>query len=192
MVSDDGIIAVHGVSASAEIDISTVGRQQVVGAVVNALVGYDSTVFIPLRRVIEHDIQDDRDTVLMELFDQILELVDLHAKGTRSRVTGFRREKTDRRITPVIKKSPAVHFTGMLTFVKSEDRHQFDTVYAQGLEIRNLFHDPGKSPPVFDAARRILGKSPDMHLIDDQILHRDFKGLVALPVIILPDDMSPV
>ena len=43
-----------------------------------------------------------------------------------------------------------------------------------------------------DAAGGILRETADMHLIDDQVLQRELKGLVALPVVVLADDLAPV
>ena len=96
MVSDHGIVAVHRISAAAEIIVAAFGCQQVVGPVVDSFVGDCRTVFVPLCGVIENNVENDRDSVFMEFFDQTLKLICFHSEGTRCRVAGLGSKETQR------------------------------------------------------------------------------------------------
>ena len=80
-IAHNGIVAVHGVPAAAEVIVIPVGCQQVIGAVVNAAVGDGGAVLISLRRVVENHIQDDLNSVLMKMADLGLQLVGFQPQG---------------------------------------------------------------------------------------------------------------
>ena len=74
------MIAVHGISASAEIVISSVRPQQIICPVIDTPERYDRSFLISFRRVIEHYIENDLYTVLMEQSYHILQLIRFHSE----------------------------------------------------------------------------------------------------------------
>ena len=74
------MIAVHGISAPAEIVIATVRLQQIIRPVINTPERYDRSFLISFRRVIEHYIENDLYTVLMEQSYHILQLIRFHSE----------------------------------------------------------------------------------------------------------------
>ena len=133
MISDYGIIAVHRIAAATEIIIPAVRRQQIVRAVVNALVGNRRSHFIPFRRMIEYHIENDFYSVLVKLLDGIFQFIRLQTIWGRGSIACLGRKETDRSIAPLIIKAFSINLTGVFKFIKFKDRHQFDTVYAQFL-----------------------------------------------------------
>ena len=66
------MIAVQRIAAAAEIIIPAIRREHVIDPVVKALETEAGTLFIALRRMIEHHVQNDLDPVFMERPDQLL------------------------------------------------------------------------------------------------------------------------
>ena len=192
VIADDRLVAVHRVSAAAVIHVSSVRRQQVISPVVDPLIGDDRSVLAALRCMVENNIENDGNAVLMQLFDHVFELIRFHAQRTRGGVARLGREKAQRRVAPVIEAQAAVFFPAVFKFIKGENGHELDTVDPQGFEIGDFLNNARIGPPVFDPAGGVFGKTSYMHLIDDEVLHGEFQGLVALPVIILMDDLSAV
>ena len=58
-----------------------VGRQHVVGLVVDAAIGDVGPVLVAFCSVVEDDIEDDFDAVGMEPFDKVFQLIDLHTEA---------------------------------------------------------------------------------------------------------------
>ena len=138
------MVAVEGVAAAAEIIILPVRREHVIDPVVKALEAEARPLFVALRRMIEHHVQDHLDPVFMQRPDQLLEFRPLPVVLAGRRIAGIRRKKADRIVPPVIQQLLSVRFPGVHGFVKFKYRHQLHRVDAKLLQIGDLFLQPGK------------------------------------------------
>ena len=59
-------------------------------------------MLVALGGVVEHDVEDDLDAVPVQLLDQRLQLVDLHAELAGGGVAGLGREEADGAVAPVV------------------------------------------------------------------------------------------
>ena len=96
------MIAVQGVAAAAEIVIIPIGRQHVVDVVVKALEGEEGAHLIALGGVVKDHIQDDLDPIVVEGFDQLLELITLHVPLGRGGIAGVGGKEAYGIVAPVI------------------------------------------------------------------------------------------
>ena len=106
--------------------------EHVINAVVEAPEIKAGSKFVPLRRVVEHDVQDDFDTGFVESTDHHLELGHLFPDGATRGVDSLGRKKGDRRIAPVIGKRLAAAGILPRIFEKIEflDGKEFEARYA--------------------------------------------------------------
>ncbi len=179
------MIAVQRVPAAAEIVIIPVRRQDIIDVIVDAFERETGAVVIPLRRVVEHHIQDDLDSVLLQFIDQLLQLVPLvivlHYGGI-ARVGG---KEADRVVSPVVVELFPVHHPGVLHLIKLKDGHQLHRVDPQVLQIGNLLAQALIGPLGRHPGGLVLGEPSHMHLIDHQILQRRLQLLDLPPVKII-------
>ena len=70
---------------AAEVVVVALRRQHVIGLVVDAAEGDVRPALVALGGVVEDHVEDDLDAVAVQLLDQGLQLVDLHAAACRSR-----------------------------------------------------------------------------------------------------------
>ena len=185
------MIAVHGIPAAAEVIIVAVGSQKIVNVIVKAFKRDEGTVLVAFRRVVEDHVQDHFDAIFMKRLHQLLELhsfpVVLHRRG----IAGVGREKSHRVVAPVIDQFPPVHLPAAAELVKLEDRHQFNGVDPQILQVGDLLLDPPKSSLRLHIPGH-LGKASHMHFIDDQLLHGDLGLTLRAPVEIVAHHPGPV
>ena len=164
------VVAVQRVAAAAEIVIIPVRRQDIIDIIVDPLEGEAGAVVISLRRVVEHHVQDDLDSVLLQLVDQLLQLIPLMVVLHHGGIAGVGGEKAHRVVSPVIIELLPVHQSGVLHLIELKDGHQLHRVHPQVLQIGNLLAQPLKGAPGRHAGGLVLCKSPHMQLIDHQIL----------------------
>src|SRR5215468_1466311 len=62
------------------------------------------------------------------------------------------------------------------------DGQKLDGCHAQGLQIGDLFDQPGKGARMLDARRPMKGEASNMQLVNDRILKRNARGLVVPPI----------
>ncbi len=184
---DDGVVAVEGVAAAAEVIVPAVRGEQVVDVVVKALKGEEGPLFVALGGVVEHHVQIDLNALPVQGPDQLFQLVALVVVLQAGGIAGVGGEKADRAVPPVVAQLPALVDPVVLHLVKFEDGHQLHRVHAQALDIGNLLHQPGEGPRIFHAGGGVLGKAPHVELVDDDVLHRDQGAAHAAPVKVVPD-----
>ncbi len=145
---------------------------------------------LPFGGVVEDDVEEDLDAVPVQLLDQGLQLIDLHAELARGGVAGLGGEEAEGAVAPVVQQQCAVHGAGpaVLELVELVDRHQLDAVDAQLFQVGDLLADAGEGAGELDARRRVPGEAAHVHLVDDQVFDRRLERPVALPVEVVEDD----
>ena len=128
----------------------------------------------------------------MQRANQTLELVALMIVFIGCGIAGIRRKEADRVIAPVVHQRFAVVLTHIAGLVKFEDRHQLNGVDTELLEVRNFFHYARKGAREPDAGGRMTGKAAHMHLINDQIGHRNMRLDTGAPVKIMANHTRTV
>ena len=139
-----GMVAVEGVSASAEIAVFSSRSEHVIDAVVHTLKGHEGTCAVPLCSVIEHNIQINFYLVVLQDLNQILELRSFLVIFDRCRICCIGGKKSHRVVSPVFQKPFSVVSAGIDRLVKFKDGHEFDRSDPQALQMGNLFYDPGE------------------------------------------------
>ena len=142
--------------------------------------------------MVEDYVQNNFDPLLLQALDHFLELRALFVVLDRSGIGRIRREESDGIISPVLQKHLSIVASGVDTFIKFEDRHQLDRCHSEFLQIRDLLDDPREGSRILHAGCLVPGKSADMHLVDDRILHGRIGKIVFSPVIGLLDDSGMV
>ena len=144
--ADHRVVAVERVAAATEVLVTALRREQVPGPVVQAAERERRPILAPLRRVVEDDVENDLDAVFVQLLDERLEFIDLHAGPSAGRVSRFRGTERQRVVAPVVEEPlPRSRVPPIdLALVELEDGHQLDTVDAQLLEKGYLFAQPGE------------------------------------------------
>ena len=164
------VIAVNRIAAAAEVIVVSLRRQHVIDVIVKALEGNHGTVPVSLCRVVKHHVQDALDAVLMKLPDEFFQFMALVVVFLLRCIAGVRRKECYRIVSPVVEQLLSVMFSGALHLVKLKDRHEFNRIDPQFLEIGNLFHNAPEGARRTDAGGIVFCKPADMQLIDDQIL----------------------
>src|SRR5579883_678950 len=179
------VIAVERVPAAAEIHvIAEVPRhQKIITAVVDALEREDRAEVIAFVGVIEDDVEDHFDAGAVEGFDHVTKFAQVAALRGVHAVSRLGSEKPHRAVTPVIRQGTAIHGAQDIGFIEIEYRQQFDRGDAKVGQVGNFLDDAGESARVLHAGSGRLGKAPDMHFIDDGLLHGAAEGAVAFPVV---------
>ena len=185
---NDRVVAVKGIAASGKIKIMPVRSQHVIDIIIDPLEGKSRSVFISFRGMIEYHIQQNINVIFVAGLDQLPEFGSFTVIFYRRCIAGIRCKKGYRIISPVIHQLSSVKVPVVESFIKFKDGHEFESIHAKFLKIRDLFHDPGKCTAFFPGSRgRILGKAPDMHLIDYEILHGFMLSRMSAPVKIVLD-----
>ena len=199
----NGIIAVQSVAAPAEIVIMPLGSQHIVHFVVKALEAECGASLVALRRMIEHHIQNNLNTVVVERLDQQLQLRALGIVLVVCNIAGIGGEKSHRIVSPVVQEPSVPRIPGVHGLVKLKYGHQLHRVDAKLLQIRNFLHKPCESSPVLYSGGWMKGKSPHMKLIDHQVAHgpgglghispvkniSDYAGMVGTCLFPAPDPL---
>ena len=139
------MIAVQCVAASAEIIIFSLRRKDIVNIIIKSLETEIRSIFISFCRMIEYNIQNNLDSIFVELPDQFLQLPSFFLKIIQCRIIIIWRKVTDSIIPPVLQKRVPVDFSGIDRLVKFKYRHQFHRVDAELFQIRNFFLQSLKS-----------------------------------------------
>ena len=132
--------------------------------------------------MIEHDVEDDFYTVVMEGFDHFFQFQSFPVIFHRRAVARVWCEEADRIVSPIVQKTAAVNDTGVPHLVKFKDRHQLHSINSQFLQIGNLFLQTVKSAGTADAGRIVFCETPHMEFIDHQVFHRDLDMAFRAPV----------
>ena len=80
----------------------------------------------------------------------------------------------------------------VLKLIELVDRHQFDTVDSQLLQIRYLLNDACKCSLVLHTRTSATCEVTHMHLIDDKIVDGCLQGQIVLPVEVVEHHTGPV
>jgi hypothetical protein len=144
--------------------------------------------------VVENHVEHHFDAVAVQLLDQVLELVHLHAEGSGGGEAGLGREEANRAVAPVVVHHLAGERVGaaVLELVELEDRHQLDAVHPQLLQIGDLRRDAGIGAGVLDACRGMSGETARVQFVDHQVGERRLQGAIVFPVEILEDQSGTV
>ena len=185
---DNGVIAVKGIAAAAEVVILPGGHQHVIDVIVKALEGQEGSVLIAFGRMVEDNVQDDLDPVLFQDLDGLFQLCSLFVVFQRSREGGVGGKEGNGIVAPVLHQLFAVDGAGIDGLIKFKDRHQLDSRDPQLLQIGDLLHDTRKGAGILDTGGTMPGKTPDMHLIDDGVLHGRSGKSCIVPLEVIMDD----
>ena len=147
-LAHDGVVAVQGIAAAAEIIVIPVGRQHIIDLIVEALETEGRTLFVALCGMVEHNVKDDLDAVVVEGLDQDFQLGAFLVVFIVCDVTGIGGEEAYRIIAPVVQEILAVHSACVHGLVKFEDGHQLHRINAKLFQIGNLFHQACEGAPV--------------------------------------------
>ena len=181
--ADLRMVAVEGIAAAAEVVVVSSGRLCVIDIAVYPLEGEKRAVPVSLCRVVEDHIQDHFDPLILEEPDHLLEFVSFLVVLDGCGIGCIGGIESHCIVSPVFQQKFSVVAPGIDQFVELEDRHQLHGSDAQILEIRDLLYDPCKSAGILDAGRLMSGKSTNVHLINDGILHRRAQKVIRSPVV---------
>ena len=179
---DNGVVAVEGVAAAAEIVIIPLRGEQVVNIVVKALEGEEGAPPVALGGVVEHHIQIDLDAPPVGLLNEQLQLVALPVVLGAGGVAGVGGEEADGAVPPVVVQGLPLVLPVVLHLVELENGHQLNGVHAQILQIIQLFHQTREGPRIGHPGGLVPGEAPDVKLVDNQVLHGDQGRVHILPV----------
>ena len=115
------------------VEVRVLGRQAVVGLVVDALERQHGTEVVALGGVVVDDVEDDLQPGAVQGLDHPLELLEVLARLAVGRVGRVRREVADRRVAPVVLEAVLVQ-EGLVGDVVH--RQQLDGRDAQVLQVR--------------------------------------------------------
>jgi hypothetical protein len=76
---------------------------------------------------------------------------------------------------------------GVLQLVELEHRQQLDAVDAKCLQVWDLLPDSGICARELDAGRGAAREAANVHLVDDQVLDRQFERSIAFPIEVFCD-----
>ena len=167
------VITIQRITTTAKIIIVSLRCQHIVYVVIKALKGKAWAHFISFCRMVKYHVQNTFDTIFMKLPNQFLQLGTFFVIFLHCRIAGIWCKKADCIIAPVIHYRLAVYHPVILHFVKLKNGHQLHSVNTKLFQIRNLFFKSRKGSRTNYSGRRMTGKSPDMKLINNQIIHRD-------------------
>ncbi len=145
-------------------------------------------------RVVKDHVQHDLDAVGVQFLDQVLELVHLHPVLAGRRIARLGRVEADRAVAPVVHQQ----FAGfrvdaaVLELVEFVDRHQFDTVDAQRLQIGDFLAQAVKGARCPHARRGMPREAAHVGLIDNEVLGRDLQRGIRLPIEVIEHRLRPV
>ncbi len=168
---DDGVVAVQGIAAAAEVVVVPVGRQHVVDLVVEAFETEGGALFVPFGGVVEHHVQNHFYAVVVKGLDQHFQLCALMIVFIICDIGGVGGEKAHGIVAPVVQKLFAVHLSGGYGLIELKDGHQLHRVDSQLFQIGDFFHQPGEGAAMGHTGGGMEGEAPDMQLIDDQVAH---------------------
>jgi hypothetical protein len=121
----------------------------------------------------------------VQRLDHVPELVEMGPDLGRHAVPGLGGEVGERVVAPVVPERRAVDRAGPehLHLIEVEDGQQLDRRDPELGEVRDLLDDAGERARRVDLRRWIAGETPDVHLVDDRLVHRAAQRPVPLPVV---------
>ena len=164
------------------VEARVLGRQAIVGLVVDALEAEHRAEVVALGGVVVDHVEDHLDARAVQGLDHPLELAHLLAADARRRVGGVGREEADRRVAPVVREAPLVQEVLVGDVV---DGQQLDRGDAERLEVRDgvLGGQAGVRPAqVLAHAGAQLREALDVRLVDHGLVPRRAQRAVALPL----------
>ncbi len=202
-LADDGVVAVQGIAAAAEIIVIAIWRQHIVNFVVEALEAEGRPLFVTLRGVVEHHVQDYLDAIIVQGLDQHFQLI-VPVGLIPGDIVSVGGKEPYRVVAPVVQELLAVHLPGVDGLVELEDGHQLHRVDPQLLQVGDLLHQASEGARMGDAGGEMAGEAAHMELIDDQVAHGagglrriapveavlDDTGVVAAALAVAPDPLA--
>ena len=188
------VVAVERVAGAAEVEIVAIRRQHVVDLVVEPAERDIGSHLVAFSGVVKHHVQKHLNTGPVQLLDEVLELIGLHAQFAGCRIAGLGGEEANRAVSPVLHK----HLTGcfadptVLELVELIDRQQLDAIDTQLFQVRDLLAQAGKRAGELHTRRRMLGEPAHMRLVDHEILGRNLQRLVAFPIEVVEQEARAV
>jgi len=168
-VLHDGMIAVHGIAAAGEVQVVACLVQDVIDAVVQPAKTEGRPAPVPLRRVIEDDVQDHLETRAVQRAHHLPEFVDVLAIDGAARIAARGSEKADIAVAPVVlqfvaRRNAAPAQPGLAEFL---NRQQFDRGHAQIEQVRNHFDETRVRAGMLHAGGGVPGEPAHVRLIND-------------------------
>ena len=164
------------------------GREAVVGLVVDALEAEHRPEVVALGGVVVDHVEDHLDAGAVQRLDHALELAHLLPALAGRRVAGVRREEADRRVAPVVGQALRVEEVLVGDVMH---REQLDRGDAELLEVRDrvVGGEAGVGPAqVLAHAGALHREALDVGLVDHRLVPRGAQPAVALPVEARVDD----
>ncbi len=145
-----GVIAVDGIPTAGVIMVDTaIMPVEVVCNIISKPLKIDCWTFsASFRSMVEDHIEDYTDVRPMKRLYHVSEFHTLAALQGFYAVTGMRREKTMRVVTPVVFQSEVGSTFRHSLFIECHNRHKLNMRYAERLKIRNLLYNAAKCPGV--------------------------------------------
>ncbi len=181
---------VEAVARAGEVDVvaAVLGREPVVGRVVDTLEGEHRPEVVPLGRVVVDDVEDHLDPRAVERLHHALELAHLLAARPGGRVERVRREEADGRVAPVVREPARVQELLVGDVVDGEQLDGGDAERAQMVD-RLLRGEAGVGAAEVLAYGRVqLREAADVGLVDHRLVPGRRERPIALPVEALVDD----
>ena len=186
-----GVVAIQRVPAAGVIAVGAcVGVDQVVDRIVDAAERMRRPPLVPLRCVIQHDVQDDRDAGAVKAFDHLLELAERLATARSGGIGGVGGEEGDRVVAPVVQEAlpgEGVHAIA-IGLLERPHRHELDRVDAERLQVGDLLDEPGERAGPGDAGGRMLGEAAHVQFVNDRVAGTETVRLLVTPVEGVVDD----
>ena len=186
-LADDRVVAVEGIAAAGVVAIGAAAvLQHVVDAILQALETERGAIFVPLGRVVEHDVENHFDARPVQRPHHLLELAHLAARLLVDRVAAVGGKKGQRVVAPVGR--PLRIRTETIVAEKLENRHQLHCRHAQRLQVRYLLDQPQVGARMTHPARLGIGESANVHLVDHRLVQAAAQMAIALPIELVVDD----
>ena len=166
--------------------MSTARVQDIIDLILKSLEGQNGASLVSFARVIEHDIENDFDTRLVQGFYHLLELEHLGAWLFGMSVAAMRCKEGQRVVAPVI--GPLWRIAVHVQDRKLMDRHQLNRSNAKTLQIRYFLDYPQIGSRMLNLRGLALRKSFHVHFVDDAIAERAAHMAIAFPVKCIIDD----
>ena len=175
------MIRVQGVPGAGIVGITRpVFLQDVIRCVFQPAIAQRRALMVCLRRVVEHDIEDDLDPGSMQRLDHIAKLVDGAQAILVRAVRHMRSEERHGRVPPVVDMAG-----DSIVGVELEHRQQLHRCHAELLKIRDLVDQTSIRASRFgrQTGARMAGEPTDVHFVDHGLRKRPVQRNIALPVI---------
>lgn len=142
------------------------------------------SAFVALRRVVEHDVEDDFDAGAVQRVNHRLQVVDGALRIAAVGVTAHRSEQRERVVTPIIPQRFSRVGIQHARSARGErlDGHELERRHSQRPEIGDLLDDAQILSGVTRAGGGMDGETAHVGLVDHGLAPRAAERFVALPV----------